>query len=257
MKKRRILKNISIVFCFFLICASLVSCGTGIGKNQFYKGAKNHLKDKYGVKCDSLIYYEEPQNDKYNTFGFGIVGLDNGDRVIVSLADGNYADSYELLELYGAWMDKLSSEFGVEVEIADIYSDGLAQEPNLGQFLEQSPKRYNASNVDEFEEDLYDFTYSEEILLYIIEKDPTEEWMDELADKLDVYRRKVGAKEIEAYVIPEPIPMGLNLYPDDYYRHVNVYGRELDITYDKSAYHHYNDHKYFDKTVCVTLMSEW
>ena len=253
---RRLFKGISTVFCFFLICVTLVACGNGIGKKNFYKGAKKYLKDKYGVKCDSLIYYDDPQNDNYNTFEFGIAGLDNGDRVIVSLADGNYADSYELYELYGAWTDILSSELGVYVEIADIYSDGLWKEPNLGKFLEQSQKRYNASNVDEFIEDFYDFSDNEKIFIYIIEKEPTTEWMDDLADKLDVYRRKVDAKEIEAVVVPGPLPIWANNNPEDYnYGYVN--GMELDIMYDKDVYYHYGSQNYYDNTVCVTWMTEW
>ena len=253
MKNRKIFKAVSIVLCFLLISVSFTACQAV--RNKFYKGAKKHLEDKYDVKCDSLIYYEQP--DINNTeLEFGIVELDNGERIIVSLAEGNYADSYELLELYDAWMKEISLELEADVVIADVTSNGLAQDPNFGKFIETSKKRYNASNVDEFINDFYDYTYNEEIDFIIVKKDPTMEWMEDLADKMEAYRRKVGAKKISADVIDKPLLKELPLYPDDYIYHgkTNCYGWEYSILYDGlNRYNHIDPHKFRDKTICISL----
>ena len=255
MKPRKIIKTLSIVLCLSLMCASLSGCN---GKGSFYSGAKKHLKDKYGVTCKSLLYYEYP-NDMAMGASFGLIELDNGDRVVVSLADGNYADNYEFLEMYEAWMDELSIELGVNVVYLDVDSDGTItfgntakEDRTIGSFLERSTKRYNASNVDEFVYDFYDFTYYEDIEVYIVKKNPSEEWMEDLADKLEAYRNKVGAKEISASVFEEFSPLRTQIYPDDFFRMANGNGREYAIRFDWSNYHRYKDHKYKDKTICIT-----
>lgn len=257
MKNRKILRTVSIFLCLLLISLSFSACN---GSNKFYSGAKKYLKDKYGVKCDSMMYYEYPTDMSMGS-QFGLIKLTNGDKVIVSLADGNYADSYELLDLYDAWTDELSQELGVNVVYITVESDGYITFENtakenrtVGSFLETSKKRYNASNLDEFVHDFYDFTYYEEIEVYVVKKDPTEEWMENLADKLEAYRNKVGAKEIGANVFEEFPSPELQLYPDDYYHHSNGNGREYALTYEWGSFHRYDTHKFKDKTIYITMV---
>ena len=257
MKAHKIIKTISTVLCLSLMCASLSGCN---GKGSFYSGAKKHLKDKYGVTCKSLLYYEYP-NDMAMGASFGLIELNNGDRVVVSLADGNYVDNYEFLEMYEAWMDELSDELGVKVVYLDVDSDGTItfgntarEDRTIGSFLERSTKRYNASNVDEFVYDFYDFTYYEEIEVYIVEPNPTYEWMEDLADKLEAYRNKVGAKEISANVFEEFSPLRLQIYPDDFYRMANGNGREYALRYEWGSHHHYNTKKFKDNTIGITMV---
>ena len=257
MKNHKRYKTILAVLCLLLISFSFTACN---GKNDFYSGAKKYLKNKYNVKCDSLIYYEYP-TDMAMGASFGVIKLTNGDRVIVSLADGNYSDSYELLDLYDAWTDELSRELGVNVVYITVESDGYITFENtakenrtLGSFLETSKKRYNASNLDEFLYDFNDFTYYEEIEVYIVEPNPTYEWMEELADKLEAYRNKVGAEKIGANVFEEFPSLELQVYPDNYYRHANGNGREYALTYEWGSYHHYNTKKFKDNTIWITMV---
>ena len=267
MKNHKIIKRISIVLCFLLISASVSACN---GKGDFYSGAKKYLKNKYGVKCDSLIYYEYP-TDMSMGASFGVIELTNGDRVVVSLADGNYADSYELVELYGAWTDVLSDELGADVVFVTVESEGTVTFGNtavenrtLGSFMETSTKRYNASNIDEFLYDFNDFTYYEEIEVYIVEENATYEWMEDLADKLDAYGKKVGAKKIGASVFKSFSELRTQGEPDDYYytvygyklRHANGNGREYALMYDwdNNRSHHYDTKKFKDKTIWITLV---
>lgn len=266
MKNHKRYKTLLAVLCLLLISVSFTACH---GKNDFYSGAKKYLKNKYNVKCDSLIYYEYPTDMSMGS-SFGVIKLTNGDRVIVSLADGNYSDSYELLDLIDAWTDELSQELGADVVYIEVESDGYitfgntAQENRtLGSFLETSKKRYNPSNLDEFVYDYYDFTYYEEIEVYIVEPNPTYEWMEELADKLEVYRNKVGAEKIEASVFESFPGLRLQLEPDDYYTSgygfnylmANGNGREYAIRInDWGSYHHYNTKKFKDNTIWITMV---
>ncbi len=252
MKIQRILKHLLIVVCLVFISFSLAGCG----KNKFYTGAKKHLKDKYGVKCDSMIYYE---NARASAAQFGIIQLKSGEKVIVSLTDGNYADSYELMDLYNAWMEELSQELGVEVaaitvdsEGKVILSDGEEMARNLGTFIETSQVAYNVSNLDDFKKAFYDFTYGEEIDIYVNQPEElTREWMEDLAHNLAVYSKKVGAYEIEAHVYDSITPPTLFLYPDDFYYHLKAGdGREYYISYDYKHHNYYNTfHFNFDRVL--------
>ncbi len=259
MKYRRLIKTISIVLCFLLICAPLMSCQDE--ENTFYRGAKKYLKKKYDVKCESLIYHESPMSG-FNAAEFGIVELENGERVIVSLADGNYADSYELLELYDAWMKELSKELGATVVMASIksgstitYNNGERQERTLGTFLETSEKRYNASNVDEFIDDYYDFADIKEVYFYIEKTNPTDEWVEDLAGKLAAFKKKAGAKIIEADVYASYKPLWLQLYPDDYLHVQSGDGREYQVRCDFSSYSRYDTHEFYNDTICISLIN--
>ena len=256
MKIRKKFKTLSIFFCFLLIGTSLVSC---TNKGGFYSGAKKHLRNKYDVKCDSLIYHKSVQKG-FNAAEYGIVELDNGERVIVSLADGNYADSYELLELYDAWMKEISLELEADVALSYImsegeivYDNGEKQLRTLGTFLETSEKRYNASNVNEFIDDYYDFTFNEEMDFYIVQKDPTQEWIDSLAEKMENYRRKIGAKTIDAYVDDSYNPTWLQVYPDDYYHIQSGDGIEYTVRCDMKSHHRYKTYNYRDKIITIWL----
>lgn len=258
MKKRRIFKAVSLILCFLLISVSFAGC---YKDNKFYKGAKKHLKDKYDVKCDSLIYYE---GAKVSAAEFGIIQLDNGEKVIVSLTDGNYADSYELIDLYEAWMDELTLELGVDVEKVIVYSDGKIKLSNgeemcrtLGTFWETSEKVYNASNVDEFMEDYYDFTYNEEIDIYVAKPNPKVDWMEELADNAEAYRRKTGAERIVVNVYDSYSPASLMLYPDDYiYHHIGGDGREYAVGCDQVGHPYLNFFHFGYDNISIRVTSD-
>ena len=259
MKVRRLFKIISIVFCLLLICVPLMSCQNE--EKNFYKGAKKYLKNKYDVKCESLIYHESPMSG-FNAAEFGIVELENGERVIVSLADGNYADSYELLELYDAWMKELSKELGATVVMASIksgstitYNNGERQERTLGTFLETSEKRYNASNVDEFIDDYYDFADIKEVYFYIEKTNPTDEWVEDLADKLAAFKKKVGAKKIEANVYASYKPLWLQVYPDDYIHLQSGDGIEYLVRCDITSHRQYDTRKFNNDTIRISLIN--
>ncbi len=88
--------------------------------------------------------------------------------------------------------------------------------------------------------------------------------MEDLADKLDAYGKKAGAKKIEASVFKSFNELRVQVDPDDYFytvygykrRHANGNGREYELMYDwdYNRSHHYNTKKFKDKTIWITLV---
>jgi hypothetical protein len=177
-------------------------------ENRFYKDAKDHIKDKYGLETKSILFYAKPDRScsdinglgriKYTGAEFGLLELSNGEHVVVSYVDGNYADGYEYYDLYTAWLSKLSDEIGEEVTAVGLVSDDIetygdtVTEKRIGTFIEKSTVRYNASNVDAFEDAYYSYMQPTEIQMDIYKEDPTEEWIDEVAERLNQYRKNHG-----------------------------------------------------------------
>jgi len=188
-------------------------------ENRFYSDAKKHIKDKYGLDTKSVLLYQPSDRScsdingigriRYSGAEFALLELTNGENVVVSYVDGNYADGYESLDLYTTWLSDVSQEIGEEVTRIDLYTEELEQygntytEKRFGTFLERSTIRYNASNTGEFEDAFYSYMNPLEIRMDLYKEEPTPEWIDEVAESLNRYRKKHGVDLLTADVYTE------------------------------------------------------
>ena len=78
--------------------------------------------------------------------------------------------------------------------------------------------------------------------------------MENLADKLEAYRNRVGAEKIGAEVYEEIPDLELLLYPDDYYRHSNGNGREYSVSFKRGSFYRYDTHRFKNNTIYISLV---
>ena len=252
MNSRKICKNVSLILSFVILSMSLSACKSK--EEKFSEKASTYLNDKYAINTQSVLFYA-PSN-RYTTdingFGyypykgseFALVKTNTGETVVVSNYKGNYSDSYELMELYEAYFDKMSNEIGADVELAYLGSDeqedyeGNSAEKSISTFWERNSVRYNASNVDEFEDALYNYMHVTTIYMYITESCPSDEWLADLKTNLIQYQKNHNTSKIEANVLlSEPdiyLPLDAVMYTNHQISFAG--GSQYDLRYNYTDY---------------------
>ena len=256
-------RRITAIAFLLLLGVSLAGCvGKQIKQNSFYGNAKKHLKDKYGLEAKEVLFYAPANRTCSDIMGlgtihytgaeFGLIELTNGEHVVVSQLDGNYADGYEYYDLYTAWLAKLSAEIGEEVTSISLVSDDIetygdtGTEKRFGTFLERSTVRYNSSNVDAFEDAFFQYMQPTEIMLDIYKEEPTEEWIDVVSEKLNAYRKSHGVDLLTAEVHIEKPAYRSRLEYNDFFNCRVDGGGEYVIYHD---YVDYYDNRFFTITI--------
>ena len=223
--KKRIGKKLLITV---LLAGSVMICGcafkgTGPSKKAqalFEKEAGDYLKGKYGIDTTGSIYYTQSKYDsaknmidggyQYTTPEFGVLLSPTAGEVTVVKYDGIFSDNYEEAELLNAWFDSISNEIGGTVDYARMECNDTGNQQavanthihkTLGTFLERATVRYNASNVDAFVDDYYDYMGYAELTLAVYGKTkPDEARMEELLKKTEEYRVNHALKVVFVYV---------------------------------------------------------
>lgn len=247
--KRKIIKITSIITCFILLISPLMACQSG--KKKFSKEADLYLKGKYGVSVANVLYYAPAKRTMRDITGLGTISytgteyglfeLTNGDRVIVAQLDGIYSDNYELMELFEAWTDKISQEIGADVRYIYIESgefemyDTTQEKKFYGTFLERTTTRYNASNVDQFEKDLFQYMSVESVNLAVYEVNPSDERLVELSESLNAYRKKHGFPEVVCEIFDYEPQIIVKTDVKNIYGYSESGGDELSVMFDNEG----------------------
>jgi hypothetical protein len=216
------IRKILVMTVFLAGIMILCGCVSKAQKAQglFEKEAADYLKAKYGMDITGTLYYTQSKYDSVKgtidgghqntTPEFGVFLIPTGEEVTVVKVDGTFSDNYEEAELLNAWFDTISKELGTTVDYARMEcNDSNNMQPianifihkTFGTFLERTTVRYNASNVDTFVDDYYDYMGRQELTLAIYENTkPDDARMEELLKKTEEYRVSHALKVVFVYV---------------------------------------------------------